>query len=249
MKIQILSDIHLEFQEFHYTDCDCDAVVLAGDIHTKDRGVKWAIQNISNKPVIYILGNHEFYGKTYPKLIHDMKELTKNSDVHVLENDVLTINNINFFGCTLWTDFGLFGEPRIAGSHCQTNMNDYKKITRLPNYSKIRSLDTALYHKQSIKWLSKALTEHEGQKNVVITHHAPTIKSCPDYYKNDLLTAAYVSNLENFIGTHHPTAWIHGHLHNSSDFLLGQTRIVCNPRGYPGELNHKFDPNKIIEIE
>jgi len=85
MKIQILSDLHLEFEEYHYLDCDCDVVVLAGDIHTKGLGVKWALEHIKDKPVIYVLGNHEFYGKTYPKHIYQLKELAENTNIHILK--------------------------------------------------------------------------------------------------------------------------------------------------------------------
>ena len=110
MKIQLLSDLHIEFQSYEYPDCDSDVVVLAGDIHTKGQGVKWAIENILDKPVIYVLGNHEYYGKTYPKLVAEVKELARGTNVHILERDVVTINGVNFLGCTLWTDFELFGD-------------------------------------------------------------------------------------------------------------------------------------------
>lgn len=114
MKIQLLRDLHIEFGSYRYPDVESDVVVLAGDIHTKTQGIQWALENITDKPVIYVLGNHEYYGKTYPKLIDTAKELAKGSNVHVLENEVLTLGGVNFLGCTLWTDFELFGDPRIA---------------------------------------------------------------------------------------------------------------------------------------
>lgn len=100
MKIQLLSDLHIEFGAFEYIDVGADVVVLAGDIHTKDRGVKWAIDTIKDKPVIYILGNHEFYGKAYPKLIGELKQLSKGTNVHVLENDVMSIDGVNLDNST-----------------------------------------------------------------------------------------------------------------------------------------------------
>lgn len=249
MKIQLLSDLHIEFGPYEYPACDCDVVVLAGDIHTKDRGVKWALDNIVDTPVIYVLGNHEFYGKTYQKLIIELKTLTAETNVHVLEKDSIIIDDVVFLGCTLWTDFELFGEPRVAGYQCQQVMTDYKKIKKLPNYSKIRSLDTATYHKHSMAWLEKELINKQEKKTIVVSHHGPSIKSAHPLKTEDITTAAYVSNLEDFILKHKPNLWLHGHLHNNSDYLIGDTRVVCNPRGYyPKELNIDFSPFRLIEI-
>ncbi|TQV76713.1 phosphoesterase [Aliikangiella marina] len=242
MKIHLLSDLHLEFHDFSYQDIGADVLVLAGDIHTKDRGVRWALNNIINRPVIYVLGNHEYYGKTYPKLLAELKKLTKHTNIHVLENEVLKVGHVNFLGCTLWTDFKLFGDPKIAGYHCQQKMNDYKKIKRLPNYSKLRSIDTAIIHKRSLDWLGKSLERHRGETNVVVTHHAPSIHSVPGDCRGDFTTAAYTSALDDFIKTHSPKFWLHGHLHNTSDYFIGESRILCNPRGYPDEENVQFDP-------
>jgi predicted phosphodiesterase len=248
MKVQVLSDLHVEFEDYQYPECDCDVVVLAGDIHTKDRGVKWALESIKDKPVIYVLGNHEFYGKTYPKLITELKGLAVNTNVHVLEKDVVSIDGVNFLGCTLWTDFEILGDPRLAGYQCQQVMTDYKKIKKLPGYSKIRSIDTAIYHRHSIDWLEKTLPKYEGQKNVVVTHHGPSLKSSPEHYREDILTSAYVSDLESLIKKVSPKVWVHGHLHNNSDYLIEGTRVICNPKGYPSELNSDYDPMMIFEI-
>jgi len=248
MKIQILSDLHIEFEDHHYIECNCDVVVLAGDIHVKERGVNWALENIKGTPVIFVLGNHEFYEKTYPKLIDHLKELTQNTKIHILEKDVITISEVNFIGTTLWTDFELLGDPRIAGYECQQVMTGYKKIRKLPGYSKLRSLDTAIYHKQSKDWLETELEQRVGENNVVVTHHGPSMRSEPDYYREDIITSAYVSDLEDLIMRYQPNAWIHGHLHNSSDYVIGSTRILCNPKGYPSEINSEFKSTNVFEI-
>jgi Icc-related predicted phosphoesterase len=248
MKIQLLSDLHIEFEDYQYPECDSDIVVLAGDIHTKDRGVKWAMENIPDKPVIYILGNHEYYGKTYPKLVTEVKKLAAGSNIHVLEKDVVSIDGVNFLGCTLWTDFELFGDPRIAGYYCQTQMTDYKKIRRLPNYSKLRSIDTAVAHRNSKNWLSKELKIREGETNIVVTHHGPSLKSVLTGRHEDMTTAAYVSDLEEFIELHQPQFWLHGHLHNSSDYTIGKCRVLCNPKGYAGEENVNYHPYECFTL-
>lgn len=238
----------MEFDDYQIDSSSVDVVVLAGDIHVKEQGLQWAVDNIKDVPVIYILGNHEFYGKAYPKLIDSLKERTSKTNIHILEKDLLTIDGINFLGCTLWTNFELFGDPRIAGFECQQVMTDFKKIRLSPKFSKLRSIDVAAIHRQSITWLRNQLERLDKQTNVVISHHAPSKLSVPEEYKDDIISAAYASNLDGTIRKYQPKYWIHGHLHNSSDYLIGETRVVCNPRGYPKERNIDFNSSYIIEL-
>lgn len=242
MKVQLLSDLHIEFKEYLYPDCDSDVVVLAGDIHTKTNGFKWALESIKNKSVIYVLGNHEFYGKAYPKLIADLKSVAKGTNVHILENDTITLEGVNFMGCTLWTDFELFGSARLSGYECQQIMTDYKKIKRSPQYSKVRSIDLAVINKHSTVWLAEELEKHSNETNIVVTHHGPSITSVPEWLRDDQITPAYVSDMVGFIEKYKPQYWLHGHLHNSSDYVVDKCRVLCNPKGYPGEENPSFNP-------
>jgi len=249
MKILILSDLHIEFENYEIDLSGIDVVVLAGDIHVKDNGYKWAAENIKNIPVIYVLGNHEFYGKAYPKLVHQLKEDANGSNVHILEKDTVNIDGINFIGCTLWTDFELLGDPRLAGYECQQVMTDFKKIRVSPKFSKLRSLDVASIHRQSISWLTNELENLDNRYSVVVTHHAPSIKSVPEHYKENIISSAYASNLDGVIEKYNPIYWIHGHLHNSSNYNIGDTKVICNPRGYSDERNPSFDKNLIIEVQ
>jgi len=248
VKIQILSDLHIEFEEFDYIETDSDVVILAGDIHVKDKGVLWAIENIRTKPVLYVLGNHEFYGKAYPRLVDSIKEKVQGSNVHILEKDAVTIDGINFLGCTLWTDFELFGDPRTTGYQCQQIMTDYKKIRVSPRFSKLRSIDVATIHRQSLDWLKSELGTKKGERNIVISHHGPSKRSLPKGAEDDVSSAAYVSKLEDVITKFSPTFWIHGHMHNSSNYNVDGCRVICNPRGYPGERNPDFRSEFIVEI-
>ena len=248
MKIQLLSDLHLEFEHYEYPVTDADVVVLAGDIHTKGRAVDWIQDQFRDKPVIYVLGNHEYYKKIYPKLASDLVKQTEGTNIHVLENRTIEIDGVNFLGCTLWTDFALFGDARLAGFECQQVMNDYKKIRRLPNFAKMRSIDFAIIHQESKRWLESTLQDLDGQKNVVITHHAPSIQSVDPVHHNDITTAAYASDLEELIRDHEPLLWLHGHIHTSSDYMIDNCRVICNPKGYPGEINSEYEPSKLIEI-
>lgn len=248
MKLKIMSDVHLEFSPFITDDAGVDVVILAGDIHVGEKGVVWAKETFKSAEVLYILGNHEYYGQSYPKHIHKMKEAAKGSNVDILENNTVELNGVAFHGCTLWTDFALFGDPRVGGYACQQAMTDFKKIRKEPTYSKIRSLDIAQIHAESLRWLEHSLQNNRCSKNVVITHHGPSMRSVPDHYKQDIVTAGYVSDLEKFVFKLAPSLWIHGHLHNSSDYYIDETRVVCNPRGYPLERQEGFKESFIVEI-
>jgi Icc-related predicted phosphoesterase len=248
MKIQILSDIHLEFGIRKIEFGNADLIILAGDIHLGDSGIKWINENLKNIPIIYILGNHEYYKNSYPKLLNKIKGLTVNTNIIILENESTCIDGITFHGATLWTDFELFGDARIAGFECQQKMNDYNLIRRDPSYSRLRSIDTQAMHKETIYWLKNSLQASKTNKNIVISHHAPSIKSVPSRYQNDLVSAGFASNLENLILETNPDLWIHGHMHDSSDYMIGKTRVICNPKGYPGEKESGYIESLIVEI-
>ena len=248
MKLQALSDLHCEFESFDFNETNADVVVLAGDTNIKQRGLDWALSSIKDKPVIYLIGNHEYYTAAYPKLVSKLKEKCEGTNVHVLENDKISIDGVNIFGCTLWTNFKLFGDPRIAGYECQQIMSDYKKIRISPKFSKLRSIDVASIHSRSIRWLESELKKCDGEKNVVVTHHAPSAKSIPEHLVSEISSAAYASDLEEYVEASGAVLWVHGHIHKSSDYFLGECRVVCNPRGYPDEPNPSFDSKLVIDV-
>lgn len=127
-------------------------------------------------------------------------------------------------------------------------MTDYKKIRVSPTYRKLRSIDTAGIHHKSVNWLKDEVEKNQNEKLVIVTHHAPSKRSIPEHYKEDILNAAYASNLDEFVADSGANLWIHGHLHAQKDYVIGNTRVICNPRGYPDEPNDKFIPDYIIEI-
>ena len=235
---------------FYPPQTDSDVVILAGDIHVGKKGIDWAKVNFPDKPVIYVLGNHEYYSRAFPKHINDLKQLAEGTNIHILENNRLVVDEVVFLGCTLWTDFKLFGEPRIAGYQATQTMNDYRRIRVSPQYRRLRSLDTAIIHVKSLRWLCEEVEKvraHES-KAVIITHHAPSQKSVPDFRRDSILSAAYASHLDGFVEESRITLWIHGHIHTQQDYTIGSTRVVCNPRGYPDERNENFIPNFVIEV-
>lgn len=248
MKIQIISDLHQEFGMSELSFKSADVVILAGDVNIGTKGIEWIKSAIPNKPVIYVLGNHEYYKGSYPKTLNKILAIASDTNVHVLENRSIIIDNVCFHGATLWTDFSLFGNPRTYGSICQEKMNDYKKIRRDPTYSKLRSIDTFNIHNKSMNWLEKSLEESESEVNIVVTHHAPSSRSIPIRFKADPISSAYASNLEDTITKYKPNFWIHGHIHEPKDYMISETRIICNPHGYIDEPHNGFNKELIIEI-
>lgn len=248
MRVHILSDLHLEFAPFQPNKVDADAVVFAGDVHTGRNGIKWILKTIPDRPVIYVLGNHEFYGQKIPKLISEIKEIAQGTNVHVLENDSVAIGDVVFLGATLWTDFRLDGDPVLAEVTAQTGMTDFRRIRVTPSYRRFRPADARRIHVQSFEWLAQQTAEARGKKIVVVTHHAPSPQSVPSPFLNDPLNPAYASNLEPFIARCGAVLWIHGHIHRRADFTVGGTRVVANPRGYPIEPHTGFDPSFVIEV-
>ncbi len=248
MLLHILSDIHIEFEPFEPPTTEADVVVLAGDRHVGTKGLEWAKDNFKDEHVIYVLGNHEYYGQALPKLTNKLKELSRGTNIHILENDKLEIDGVVFLGCTLWTDFKLFGDPRIAGYEASQKMTDFKKIRVSPSYRKLRSIDLAGIHFKSLNWLKNELDNNKGGKLVVVTHHSPSMRSIPNDYREDVRSAAFASNLDEFVKRSGAELWVHGHLHVEKDYMIGGTRVVCNPRGYPHEWNDEFLPGFVVEI-
>jgi predicted phosphodiesterase len=246
MKIQVLSDLHIEFQPFEPPPVGADVIVLAGDIHVGAAGVAWALEHIRETPVIYVLGNHEYYRHNLFELCES--EMTLGTHVHLLENDGIVIDGVRFLGCTLWTDFMLNGDPAIAGFDAERMLSDYHLIRVSPAYRKLRAADTTALHRRSRAWLHAELPRSE-LPTVVVTHHAPATASIAEQYKRDnSLNPAFVSDMGDFVAKSGARYWIHGHTHSRFDYTLGTTRVLCNPRGYPREPGLEFDPSFTVEI-
>ncbi|WP_294264093.1 metallophosphoesterase [uncultured Chryseobacterium sp.] len=248
MKIQIISDLHQEFGITELSFDRSDVVVLAGDVNLGIKGIEWIKVKIRDKPVIYVLGNHEYYKGSYPKTLHKIKEAARDSNIFVLENDSVDIEGIRYHGATLWTDFSIFGDPRYYGFVCQNGMNDYKQIRRDPSYSKMRSIDIFKIHQFSKLWLKESLENSKDMKNIVVTNHAPSIQSVPEHFKEDPLSSAYASDLEGFILEYQPLYWIHGHIHTPKRYTIGETEVICNPHGYISEKYNSYEKELMVEI-
>jgi len=248
MRLHVLSDLHLEFEPFTPPAVKADAVILAGDISTGLNGLKWALKSFPERPVIYVLGNHEFYGQKLQKLAAELKETARGTNVHLLENESCTLGDVTFLGATLWTDFALNGNPVVSEVAAQTGMNDYRRIRTLPNYRRLRPSDTRQLHAQSRKWIEDQLFGLKGRKVVVVTHHAPSPDSIPSAFNGDAFNPAFASDMRRFITETGARLWVHGHLHSPSDYMIGDTRVLANPRGYPTESRQGFDSGLAVEV-
>jgi len=248
MRLYILSDLHLEFAPFAPPKVNADAIVFAGDIHTGKNGLKWIRSSFPDKPVLYVLGNHEFYGQKIPKLTEELKQLVKGTNIHVMENDAVRINDVWFLGATLWTDFKLDGDIVLAEAAAVTSVTDFKRIRVTPSYRRFRPADARRFHAQSVQWLLHQTKELAGQKIVIVTHHAPSPRSIPLRYRGSPFNPAFASNLEQLIEATGATLWIHGHIHEATDYLVGSTCVMANPRGYPNERFTGFEPSLVVDV-
>ena len=133
MKLLVLSDLHVEFADFE-PDREAaeaaDVVVLAGDIHQGTAGMVWARQTFPGKPIIYVAGNHEFYGQHWDTLLPELRQKADEFGIHFLENDSVTIDGMRFLGTTLWTDFDMFGRSRRSQNMLASEgaLNDFRLI-------------------------------------------------------------------------------------------------------------------------
>jgi Icc-related predicted phosphoesterase len=249
MKIHLLSDLHLEFGSFNPPETDADVVVLAGDIHIKGRAVDWALKAFT-KPVIFVPGNHDYYGGSTGHTLAKMRDAARGTHVHVLNDEAVTIGDTRFLGCTLWTDYRLTGNEPLAQWDAQQTLHDFKVI-RDEQFRKIRPYQLAAYNQRSRNFLESKLDEPFAGKTVVVTHHAPTELSIAERYrqKGEHLNAAFASRLDHLMGGERVALWMHGHTHDNFDYDVYGTRVVCNPRGYAGEdLNEDFNPSLVLEV-
>jgi len=276
MKIAVMSDLHLEYDakvadaptqgaqggdalDFYLKppQPEADLLVLAGDVHSGALAVDWAVRHFS-LPTVLIAGNHEPYGHELFRTIAFSRQQagTTKGRVNFLERASWEMERRNgertrFIGATLWTDFQLYGTPEASMAIAQERLDDFRVISIERGYKSraLRPADTLRLHSASLAFLCKELSRPFDGITVVVTHHAPSPRSNAPPFQDEALNPAFVSNLDAMIGAYAPSLWIHGHMHDSFDYTIGRTRIVCNPRGYfPDRLNPRFDPYFVVEI-
>ena len=254
MKLNILSDLHLGFGAMERPVNEADVVVLAGDISRPLEAAVWALR--LEKPVLYVLGNHEFYGSSIDGAAQELKRLCAGTHVHVLDDSEVVIDNVRFLGSTLWTDFELFNAPHMrmaAMDEAQRCLRDFSRIrAREAATDLFTPADAVRLFRRHAEWLDGRLQARHAGPTVAITHHAPSPLSIHPRFADSLLNAGFVSDAQHLLGADRASLWIHGHTHDSFDYRFKGTRVVCNPRGYARagvNENPLFDPDFIVEVE
>jgi Icc-related predicted phosphoesterase len=264
MKVRVLSDLHLEFADWTPPAVDADVVVLAGDIYEGVKGIEWARKEFPLVPVIYVPGNHEYYGRELIGHLEAMRASGRKHGVDLLDGDELVLGGVRFLGATVWTDYELYGQgPAVirAMFSAVRGMEDHQVI-RYGDRA-LRPNDLLAIHRERIAWLERRLAAEFPGPTVVITHHAPSPRSVARQFDGSLLSPSFASDLSRLMGLPRvppvmtdaipapvtPALWIHEHMHQSYDYVECDTRVVCNPRGYaPYEPNPDFDPAMIVEV-
>jgi Icc-related predicted phosphoesterase len=263
-KIALGSDLHIEFGDFTLINEGADILVLAGDImiaqylydHTYesiqksiDLGNKLGERQLEAikyrsflkqasaqfKHVIMIAGNHEFYhGRWYQTIDTMREECQQYPNIYFLENATKEIDGVLFVGATLWTDMN--NDDWHTKHQVKTGMSDFRIIkNEREGYRSITPDDVIIRHRKSLEFI-KTTIANATKPTVVVTHHLPSDLSISDQYKSRyLMNGAYRSNLENFILDSNINLWLCGHTHEKHTYQLGNTTVVCNPRGYLGE--------------
>ena len=239
MKIDIISDLHLnllhEVDEAQTMFSDGDLLIVAGDL-TNTYKEFWNIgtefltlAKRHYKDVLYVLGNHEFYDYE-PTTIKNVTDAIsawcfENSIHFMSEPTTMIIQGKTFFGGTMWGDCH---QPEFIPV-IRAMLNDFRFIYT-DNKTKFTPNDSITLNG---KFKEKLM---ETKADVVVTHFAPTRKSISDRFDGSLINSYFANDgIEKFIETSEIKLWVHGHTHDTFDYIIGNTRIVCNPKGYVGE--------------
>jgi predicted phosphodiesterase len=207
-----------------------DVLVLAGDLITRmERGVKWIIERVPDRHVIYIGGNHEGYGVDIDITLQKARLAAAGTNVHVMENDSITIDGVTFLGAVGWTDFNLLNDQERAMRAAGEVMNDYKKVRKQQYTSRLRPADTLARHMETRAFLQRELSKPPTGPRVVVTHHGFHPEAVRGGHERDLISAAYASDA----AIEGADLWIYGHTHETKTFVAGGgTRVVTNSKGY-----------------
>ncbi|MFO0552254.1 MAG: metallophosphoesterase [Polyangiaceae bacterium] len=246
-RLHILSDVHLEFAPFTFSDVGADVLVLAGDIGVGKQGVEAALGRDGRLPVVYVLGNHELYGHDFDSLPRELATLGKPGEVHVLDNAECVLAGVRFLGSTLWTDFLVSPNFTDNVEFARFGMSDYARIRS--GAGKLTPERTAERFRQSRDWLAARLADPFDGPTVVVTHHGPSRRSWPAWLRHDELMASCVSDLEDLMAASAASLWIHGHTHWCVDYVVGRTRVVSNQLGYPNQRVPGFDPRFTVDLD
>jgi predicted phosphodiesterase len=245
MKIRILSDLHLEFGNLIITRLPDDhdtILVLAGDIHVGMKGLDFVDEMCERfKHVVYVLGNHEFYG-TYVQITRDNWQVVAQAKANltVMDNSYIILDDVLFLGGTLWTDVNKgdwFAKQRV-----KKGMHEFNGTIKHFN------VEDAIYeHKITKEFILNTMCKFPDMKTVVVTHHMPHEECIMPPFAGSTLNPAFACTDMEEAFVLEPGLWIYGHTHMPTDINYNKTRLVCNPRGYCG-YEHVSEYNQELVI-
>jgi predicted phosphodiesterase len=253
MKLQIVSDLHLGLAPCALPDTGADLLILAGDVHRPREALQWA--KALQRPAIYVAGNHEYYGSSIPATSRLLRELSRDSQVTVLDCAETRIGDVRFLGATLWSDFRILGDGPVREQAMDEAVRFSRDFSRIAIDEDQQEMFTPMHcaalFERHARWLEARLDEPFAGETVVVTHFAPSRHSIAPRFAGSPLNACFVSDLEALVANSGAALWIHGHTHDSFDYRLGGTRVLANPRGYVrnGKVeNPDFDPGLTVQV-
>lgn len=264
MKLQILSDLHIDSYAKRQQplgsipQTDADVILVAGDTANSDSGMAWLQEQAANngKPLLTIAGNHEYFSEdvlTFDSqlLSWDNYDESTFTGLKVLQCSQFDVDEVRILGCTLWTDYQYEATAETRDS-VMSFMRDYRQINA---GDALFSPEISMQiHAQQRAWLKQSLMDaHRGNKTVVVmSHHSVSPKSVSPKYAGMPSNAAFVTDFSHWMHQEWaPTLWVHGHTHEAFDYVEGNTRVVVNPRAYPGEVSStdvEFSWSKVVEV-
>lgn len=269
-RIQVLSDLHVDLNERNFGNSMewpkehpmADVVVIAGDIAEASWSFRyleeWMKECFPTKPVIYVPGNHDYYGGSRiisESILETVARRVPN--LHVLVNESLLLEDMWFLGTPLWCDFRQPLSP-MERARFINGIGDFHHVRKDPGLAErqdtkpkpVRPEDYVFWHNDALEWLEQEkLIVGSLRPTIVVTHWAPHLRSSAQRFAGSWMNPFFVNDIDHkyFEGVH---TWIHGHTHDKFRYNLGDTRVICNPHGYlyHGE-GADFDPHLLIEVE
>lgn len=258
MRIQILSDLHIEFPGNTLPPLapDAEVIILAGDLAPVRTG---SVADIARRwtgahRILYVPGNHEYYGSESDVARSELARQCLQHDLILLDPGAITIEDVRLIGATLWTDFLLEGVSGEAWAHLEVGggLADFTGAIRhhAGPEGRFTTRESARRHAEHRAFIEAELEQAErlGLTGVVITHHAPSPRCIRPWFEGSRLNPGFASDLDAVITQYQPRLWVHGHMHDRVDERLGETRVVCNPGGYNRVEGHEFDPGFVLEL-
>ena len=257
MRIDYCSDLHLEFG--YVSLPGGDVLILAGDI-CEERSLRKQFRDTrlvdhndgvyrymdfferecsKYKKVFMVMGNHEHYHGKFHKTYNELLAMLPDN-VTLLEKDAVEYEGVVFMGATLWTNCN--NGDSLTTYTLRASMNDYRQVQNFYEdkglYFKLTPEFTFRDHIKAMNYFREELPKHADRPVIMVTHHAPSFMSISEQYRGPgdyHMNGGYASDLSEFILDHPQIkVWIHGHVHSQHDYTIGDTRILCNPRGYIG---------------